>query len=81
MGTFFKGQLGINMELVDEHRDDSAMVSEMDSISPTMLPELTQQAAQLYHVLIMFVRGKAVKLVRKAADGEGFEAWRLLLRR
>lgn len=66
METFFKGNLGINMELVDEHRDESATVSDMDAFSPTLLADLTQQAAQLYHVLVMSVRGKAVEFVWRA---------------
>ena len=38
-------------------------------------------AAELYHMLIFFVRGKALQLVLKAGEDEGLEAWRLLIRR
>ena len=35
----------------------------------------------LYHVLVMLTRGRTQKLVLKAREPEGFEAYRLLLRR
>ena len=37
-------------------------------------------STELYHVLIMFTRGRAQRLVLKAAEPEGLEAYRLLRR-
>ena len=38
--------------------------------------ELRGVAADFYHALILFCKGKALKVVLTNEEGEGFEAWR-----
>ena len=37
--------------------------------------ELKSVAADFYHALILFCKGKALKIVLTNKEGEGFEAW------
>ena len=39
--------------------------------------ELKSVAADFYHALILFCKGKALEVVLTNKDGEGFEAWRV----
>ena len=41
--------------------------------------ELKSVAADFYHALILFCKGKALKIVLTNKGGEGFEAWRALV--
>ena len=41
--------------------------------------ELKSVAADFYHALILFCKGKALKIVLTNKEGEGFEAWRALV--
>ena len=83
IGRFFQGRMHINLEIVEVLRDDSMKLADLnlEAASSDILAALEQQGRELYHVLIMFVRGKAQRLVLNAGEGEGFEAWRLLIRR
>ena len=42
---------------------------------------MRSMAAELYHTLTLFTKGKAAKIVTTVAEGEGFEAWRMLQHR
>ena len=41
--------------------------------------ELKSVAADFYHAVILFCKGKALKVVLTNKEGEGFEAWRALV--
>ena len=41
--------------------------------------ELKSVAADFYHALILFCKGKALKIVLTNEEGEGCEAWRALV--
>ena len=43
------------------------------------ISELKGVAADFYHALILFCKGKALKIVLTNKEGEGFEAWRALV--
>jgi hypothetical protein len=54
-------------------------------VSPTLIatapPEMENLSRQLYYMLIMLCRGAALDMVVNAGQGEGLEAWRLLVQR
>ena len=58
-------------------------ISDVDDLARTSLRFVTgflrNNATELYHVLIMLTRGRAQRLVLKASDPEGHEAYRFLL--
>ena len=59
---------------------DEATFAELD-IRPEdwWSAELKSVAADFYHALILFCKGKALKIVLTNKEGEGFEAWRALV--
>ena len=75
-GRFFGGALAEIHEHVGGHRNDSATILDR-SFDAGLLRNIS---TELYHVLIMLTRGRAQRLVLKAAEPEGLEAYRLLLR-
>ena len=64
------------------HRNDSLAILDLTLTSLRFDAGLLRIIpTELYHVLIMLTRGRAQRLVLKAADPEGLEAYRLLFRR
>ena len=69
-------------EHVESKRNEPAGFSDLDlSLVSGREEKLRAMASELYNVLVMLTRGRAQKLVLKAGEPEGFEAYRLLLRR
>ena len=59
---------------------DEATVAELDTrLEDWGSAELKSVAADFYHALILFCKGKALKIVLTNKEGEGFEAWRALV--
>ena len=57
---------------------DEATVTELDlRLDDWVSVELKRVAADLCHALILFCKGKALKIVLTNKEGEGFEAWRV----
>ena len=80
-GRFFGGALAEIDEHVEGHRNDSATILDLALTSLRIDAGLLRNiSTELYHVLIMLTRGRAQRLVLKAAEPEGLEAYRLLLR-
>ena len=78
-GRFFKGRLHNAMDFAEAHRDDEMKVEDMNLAGAGEAGLLRQMAAELYHILTMSIRVRALRTMLVAGDGEGFEAWRLLL--
>ena len=69
-------------EHIESKRNEPSGISDLPlSLVSGREEKLRAMASELYHVLVMLTRGRAQKLVLKAGDPEGFEAYRLLLRR
>ena len=69
-----------NTEL--EHRNDPATIPDLALTSLRFDAGLLRNiSTEQYHVLIMLTRGRALRLVLKAAEPEGLEAYRLVLPR
>ena len=75
-GRFQRGRLKEIMKTAE----GSTTTCKVVAIEGT-LSNAKEIAAELYHVLIFFVRGRALKLTLKAGEGEGLEAWRLIVNR
>ena len=59
---------------------DEATLAELDlRFEDWASAELKSVAADFYHALILFCKGKALKIVLTNKEGEGFEAWRALV--
>ena len=59
---------------------DEATVAELDlRLEEWASAELKSAAAEFYHALILFRKGKALKIALTNKEGEGFEAWRALV--
>ena len=57
-----------------------SVVTELDlRLEDWASAELKSVAADFYHALILFCKGKALKIVLTNKEGEGFEAWRALV--
>ena len=80
-GRFYEGKLAEVYDHIDAHRNDAALISDLEISMAYDTDVVRIMATELYHVLIMLTRGKAQKLVLKAGEREGLEAFRLLLRR
>ena len=81
-GRFYDGELGVVYEHIESKRNESAGISDLRlSLVSGREEKLRAMASEFYHVLVMLTRGRAQKLVLKAGEPEGFEAYRLLLRR
>ena len=67
---------------IESKRNEPAGIGDLPlSLVSGREEKLRVMASELYHVLVMLTRGRAQKLVLKAGEPEGFEAYRLLLRR
>ena len=78
----FGGALAEIYEHVEGRRDDSATNFDLTLSSLRFAAGLLRNiSTALYRVLIMLTRGRAQRLVLKAAEPEGLEAYRLLFRR
>ena len=65
---------------VEARPGDKATVAELDlRLKEWASAELKSFAADFYHALILFCKGKALKIVLTNKEGEGFEAWRALV--
>ena len=65
---------------VEARPGDEAIVTELDlRLDEWASAELKSVAADFYHALILFCRGRALKIVLTNKEGEGFEAWRALV--
>ena len=74
VGQMLQGVAGQWLDWVRDNREQNAKMAGMDARArPT--------AALLYSSLIATCEGKALPLVERAGEGEGLEAWRLLLGR
>ena len=77
-GRFYDGELStLNPDATNQPESVTLPLSLVSG----MEEKLRAMASELYHVLVMLTRGRAQKLVLKAGEPEGFEAYRLLLRR
>ena len=82
-GRFYDGRMAEIYDHIDAHRKDSANISELELATAGDFEDglVRVMASELYHVLVMLMRGRAQKLVLKAGEPEGLEAFRLLLKR
>ena len=81
-GRFFRGALTEIYDHVKGHRNDSATILDLALTSLSFDAGLLRNfSTDAYHVLVMLTRGRAQRLVLKAAEQEGLEAYRLLVRR
>ena len=79
-GRFYDGELGIVYDHIESNRNEPAGISDLPlSLVSGIEEKLRAMASELY--LVMLTRGRSQKLVLKAGEPEGFEAYRLLLRR
>ena len=68
------------MRAVEARPGDEATVTEVDlRLDDWASVELKSVAADFYHALILFCKGKALEMVLTNKEGEGFEAWRALV--
>ena len=72
VGAMNKGQVGVWMDYVAANRDTSAKRAALD-------PKAQPSSSLLYGSLIATCDGKSLTIVERAGEGEGLEAWRLLL--
>ena len=77
-GRFFGGALAEIYEHVEGHRDDSATILDLALTSLRFDSGLLRNmSTELSHLLIMLTRGRAQRLVLKAPEPEGLQAYRL----
>ena len=82
LGCFVPGQDGFSEDESDQwtRPGDEATVAELDlRLEEWGSAELKSVAADFYHALILFCKGKALKIVLTNKEGEGFEGWRALV--
>ena len=73
-GRFFGGTLAEIYEHVEGHQNDSATILHLARTSLRFDAGLLRNiSTELYHVLIMLTRGRAQRLVLKAAEPEGWK--------
>ena len=61
---------------------DEATVTELDlKLDDWASAEVKSVAADFYHALTLFCKGKALKVVLTNNEGEGFENWRARLKK
>ena len=81
-GRCFGGALAEIYEHIEGHRNDTASILDLALTSLRFGAGLLRNiSTKLHHVLIMLTRGRAQRLVLKAAEPEVLEAYRLLLQR
>ena len=77
-GRFQRRRVQEIIRSVEARPGDEATVTELDlRLEEWASAELKSVAADFYHALILFCKGKALKIV--LTNGEGFEAWRALV--
>ena len=79
-GRFQRGRVQEIIRSVEARPGDEATVAELDlRLEEWASAELKSVAADFYHALILFCKGRALKIVLTNKEGEGFEAWRALV--
>ena len=79
-GRFQRGRVQEIIRSVEARPGDVATVTELDlRLDEWTGAELKSSAADFYHALILFCKGKALKINLTNKEGEGFEAWRALV--
>ena len=74
---FQRGRVQEINRSVEARPGDEATVTELDlRLVEWANAELKSVAADFYHVLILFCKRKALKIVLTNKEGEGFEGWR-----
>ena len=65
---------------VEARPGNEVIVAELDlRLEEWASAELKSVAADFCHALVLFCKGKAFKIVLTNKEGEGFEAWRILV--
>ena len=81
-GRFQRGRVQGIIRSVEARPGDEATVAELDlRLEDWASAELKSVAAYFYRALILFCKGKALKIDLTNKEGEGFEAWRALVNR
>ena len=81
-GRVFGGALAEICEHTEGHRNDSATIIDLTLTTLRFDSGLVCNiSTEPYHVLIVLTRGRAQRLVLKAAEPQGLEAYRRLFRR
>ena len=79
-GRCQRGRVQESIRAMEARPGDEATVTELDlRLDDWASAELKSVAADFYHALILFCKGKALKIVLTNKEGEGFEAWRSLV--
>ena len=79
-GRFQRGRVQEIIRSVEARLGDEATVAELDiRLGDWRSAELKSVAADFNHALILFCKGKALKIVLTNKEGEGIEAWRALV--
>ena len=79
-GRFQHGRVQEVIRAVEARPGDEATGTELDLRHDDWASaQLKSVAADFYHALILFCKGKTLKVVLTNNEGEGFEAWRALV--
>ena len=79
-GRSQRGRVQEVIRAAEARLGEEATVTELDlRVDDWASAELKSVAADLYHALILFCTGKALKIVLTNKEGEGFEPWRSLV--
>ena len=79
-GRFQRGRVQEIIRSVEARPGDEATVAGLDlRLEDWASTELKSVAADFYHALILFCKGKTLKIVLTNKGGGGFEAWRALV--
>ena len=79
-GRFQRGRVQEIIRAVEARPGEEASVTELaEKLVDWDTGELRGVAADFCHALILFCKGKALKVLLTNKEGEGFEAWRGLL--
>ena len=77
---FQRGRVQEIIRSVEARPGDEATVAELDvRLEDWASAELKSVTADFYHALILFCKGKALKIFLTNNEGEGFGAWRALV--
>ena len=77
---FQRGRVQEVIRAVEARPGDNATVTELDpKLEDWASAELKSVAADFHRALLLFCKGKALKVVLTKKEGEGFEAWRALV--
>ena len=76
-GRFQRGRVEEVIHAVEARPGDEFTVTKLDlKLEDYASAELKSVAADFYLALILFCKGKALKVVLTNTEGEGFQAWR-----